>query len=77
MTTMPLMAITPSCSAENIVVSSLAAYDVYQTFINLETDGGKALLLSKVVNEAVIVISWVVFMVSMVVFVISEVVIVV
>jgi Na+/proline symporter len=77
MTTMLLMAITPSGSAEGIVVSSLAAYEVHRTFINLETDDGKALLLSKVVNEVVIVISWVVFMVSLIVVVVSEVVIVV
>ena len=41
MTTMFLMAITPSGSAEKIVVSSLAAYEVHQTYVNLEADGGK------------------------------------
>jgi Na+/proline symporter len=49
--TMLLMAITLAGSAESIVVFSLVAYDVHQTYINLEADGGKVLLLSKVVNE--------------------------
>jgi hypothetical protein len=52
-------------------VSSLAAYDVHQTYINLEADGGKALLLFEVVNEVVIGICAVVFMVSLVVIVVS------
>jgi len=51
MATMLLMAINPSGSAEGILVSSLAAYEVHQTYINPEAGDGKVLLFSMVVNE--------------------------
>jgi hypothetical protein len=40
--TMFSMAITSAGSAESIVVSSLAAFDVHQTYINPEADGGNS-----------------------------------